>query len=204
MAYNRFTAQDIRNLGFSLRESAVPLLAYPPVAASQTLRETLADGLPLATAIGSEKAKSEMVVAPMLMEVRRVLDKKVSLFSGIELNVDKKSGLTGFCDFLISLSPLQITPEAPLLVAIEAKDDSINDGLYQCMAEMIAAARFNQHNQKPLPRIYGCVTNADRWLFIRLEGQQFTLDTQPCPLYPIENLLGQLVGLLRFELGLMA
>ncbi|MFN7660811.1 MAG: hypothetical protein ACK5P3_22255 [Dolichospermum sp.] len=36
-----------------------------------------------------------------------VLNKEISLFSGVDFNVDNQQELNGFCDFLISLSKEQ-------------------------------------------------------------------------------------------------
>ena len=60
-------------------------------------------------------------------------------------------GLSGFCDYLISMSPEQLFIEAPVVTIVEAafpggakERDKIESGLAQCMAEMIAAQLFNQ------------------------------------------------------------
>ena len=39
-----------------------------------------------------EKARSEMIIAPMLIEVRKILKKQVSLFSGVEFQVEAALG----------------------------------------------------------------------------------------------------------------
>jgi hypothetical protein len=53
-------------------------------------------------AIGTEKAKSELIISNVLLEVRKILNNKISCFSGVILDVDKEKGLSGFCDFIIS------------------------------------------------------------------------------------------------------
>ena len=68
--------------------------------------------VPLAISIGTEKARSELIVADVLVELREQFNHGISLFSGIDFNVDVESGLTGVCDFLISLSPGQLFLEA--------------------------------------------------------------------------------------------
>ena len=78
------------------------------------------------------------------MEVRRILKHKVSLFSGIEFNVDKEKGLSGFCDFIISSSQEQLTLSSPFITVIEAKNENIIGGFGQCIAEMVAASIFNE------------------------------------------------------------
>jgi hypothetical protein len=69
---------------------------------SSTLLEILDETLPLAVASPSEKAKSELLISPILVEVRKYLQRRVSLFSGQDFPVDASVGLVGICDFLIS------------------------------------------------------------------------------------------------------
>jgi len=71
-------------------------------------------------ATGSEKARSELIITPVLVEVRRILDRKVTLFSGEDFTVDESLGLNGRCDFLISRSAEMLAIEAPAVVIIEA------------------------------------------------------------------------------------
>jgi len=52
----------------------------------------------LALSINTEKARSEMMIAPILIEVKRLANDQISLFSGVEFNVDSTQGLNGFCD----------------------------------------------------------------------------------------------------------
>jgi hypothetical protein len=51
---------------------------------SPLLREILRYNLPLALASNSEKARSEMIIAPILVDLRRQLQEQVNLFSGYE------------------------------------------------------------------------------------------------------------------------
>jgi hypothetical protein len=104
----------------------------------------LQNNIPLAQAISTKKAKSEMIIAPVLIEVRRLLDNKISLFSGIDFNVDIEQGLNRFCDFLISLSSQQLYVKSPIVALVEAKNDNLKQGLAQCIAEMIAANKLNE------------------------------------------------------------
>ena len=53
---------------------------------SPWLKETLDFNLPLAIAIGSEKARSEMLIAPIIWEMKRRHGSGISIFSGREFN----------------------------------------------------------------------------------------------------------------------
>jgi len=108
MAYNKFTINQIRKQ-FAIQVTESPDLFgdITPVAPSEILRTLLTQYIPLAEAIGTEKAKSEFIVAPILAELRERSNQQISLFSGLEFNIDEAQGLTGRCDYIISASPLQ-------------------------------------------------------------------------------------------------
>lgn len=167
-----------------------------PIQPSATLTAFLEETLPLAAA-GSEKARSELIISPILVEVRRILNRQVSLFSGAEFNVDDTSGLNGVCDFLVSRSPELLEIEAPVLMLVEAKKADITLGIGQCVAEMVAAQRFNQAKQQPVTTVYGCVTSGTQWRFLKLEGTTVTIDLLDYPLPPVEQILGVLVWMVQ-------
>jgi len=83
------------------------------------------------------------IIYPILQEVRRIFNNQISLFSGRDFTVDTSKGLNGYIDYLISRSQEQLEIEAPVVVVGEAKPDNLNEGLGQCIAEMIAAQIFN-------------------------------------------------------------
>jgi hypothetical protein len=193
MAYNKFTINQVRKQ-FEMQIAAAPNLFanVTPVAPSEILRTLLARDISLAEAIGTEKAKSEFIVAPILAELRARTEQRISLFSGVEFNIDESQGLTGRCDYIISLSPLQFSLTAPVLMMVEAKNDNINEGLGQCMAEMIAAQRFNQQESNPLRTIYGCVTTGSVWRFLQLQEKQIWIDDKQYFIDDLDVVLGVL------------
>jgi len=156
------------------------------------LSETLQENVPLAVSINTEKARSELIIAPMLVEVRKILDRKISLFSGIELNVDEEKDLSGFCDFIISDSPEQLFLKAPVITIVEAKNENIMGGLGQCLAEMIAARIFNERENSGVSRIYGAVTSGNLWRFVKLDNDVAHIDLDD---YSIRE-PGRVVGIL--------
>ena len=83
------------------------------------------EGTDLALAINTEKARSEFIIAPLLMELRRSLGGTFGLFSGIEFDVDASRGLNGFCDFILTKWPRQLVLTAPLVMIVEAKNDNL-------------------------------------------------------------------------------
>ncbi len=143
-----------------------------------------------------------------MFEVRKILNRQISFFSGEEFNVDPEVGLAGFCDFLISVSPEQLFIEAPAVVIVEAKKENlkgglgqciadVKGGLGQCIAEMIAAQRFNAKYEKPIATIYGSVTSGNLWTFLKLEDRTVTIDLTEYLIPPVEQVLGILVWMIR-------
>ncbi len=198
MAYNKFTINQIRRqFGIQVIESPDLFVNVTPVAPSKILGALLITYIPLAEAIGTEKAKSEFIVAPILAELREITNQQISLFSGLEFNIDETQGLTGRCDYIISSSPLQFSLTAPVLVMVEAKNDNINEGLGQCMAEMVAAQLFNQQEGNETKAVYGCVTTGSIWRFLKLEDKQIWIDDKQYFIQTPELILGILVYIVR-------
>ena len=177
MAYSEFTLETVeKEFELDFVERAGIFAEIEPVGLSAELTNTLARNVPLATTINTEKARSELIVSNVLVELREQFDRKISLFSGIDFNVDAESGLTGVCDFLISLSPRQSYVEAPIIALVEAKNLDLKLGLGQCAAEMLAAQRFNAEKGNEIPCVYGASTTGVDWLFLKLEGKCLQLD----------------------------
>ena len=198
MAYSDFTLRKVKqSFGLTAVEGGRFLPEVEPIAPSPILAGLLADTVPWAIAVGTEKAKSELIIAPTLLEVKRLLNRKISVFSGTDFTVDIAAGLNGVCDFLISRSPEQFEIEAPAVILVEAKRDNINSGLGQCIAEMVAAQRFNEINNNSIPIIYGSVTSGTAWRFMKLEEQIVTIDVSDYPFPPVETILSMLVWMVR-------
>jgi hypothetical protein len=106
MVYSEFTLRKVKqDFGLTTIEGGRFLPIAPPVTPSSMLVELLAENVAWAIAVGTEKAKSEMIVAPTLLEVKRLLNRQISVFSGSDFTVAPELGLSGICDFLISRSP---------------------------------------------------------------------------------------------------
>jgi hypothetical protein len=160
---------------------------------SDLLQRVLDENLTLATAINSEKARSEFLIAPILSEVRRQLDYRIGLFSGTEFNVDAAQGLSGFCDFILSASPEQYFISAPAVTIIEAKNENMIAGLGQCAATMIAARIFNQRAENDIHVIYGAVTTGTSWKFLTLEQNILCIDAIEYYINAVDKILGILL-----------
>lgn len=187
----------IQQFGLHVSSQADVFARAAPVALSVLLRETLVDSVPLALNISTKKARSEFIIAPVLAEVRRLGGGSISLFSGVDLMVDAEAGLGGVCDFLFSLSPLQLIVQAPVIAVVEAENDNIKTGLGQRVAEMLAAQRFNARRGAELPNVYGAVTTGSAWKFLRLRGADVTVDEAEYYIHQPEMILGILVFMVQ-------
>lgn len=122
------------------------------------------------------------------------------MFSGTEFNVDRKQGLSGYCDYLLSRSPALISVEAPVAVLVEAKKEDLNAGTPQCIAEMIAAQVFNEKRRQPISPIFGCVSSGTAWRFLQLENKVVTVDLVEVYIDDVARLLGRLIFMATGEI----
>ena len=195
MAYSDFTLASVqRQFHLTIHEAQDLFVVAPEVSVSDFLHTTLDENVPLALAIQTEKARSELIIAPILVELRKLLHRQISLFSGVDFSVDPDNGLNGVCDFIITRSPQQLFVTRPVLMLVEAKNENIKSGLAQCIAEMIAAQRFNASEETESHRIAGVVTTGSTWKFLQLEDTQGTIDQRE---YYI-NEVGKILGILRY------
>ncbi len=186
MSYSQLSLTELKNkFKLEFQEKFRLFSTIPELKPPQLLEEILEDNLPLAVAIGTEKARSELIIAPILVALRKHFNQKISLFSGVEFNIDPEQGLTGICDFMISLSPEQLFIQTPVISLVEAKNDNLKSGLAQCLGEMLAAQIFNQRESNNREKIYGVVTTGTSWLFLRLTGQIVEFDLEE---YSVNNL----------------
>lgn len=204
MAFRDFTPADLREQFRLTVRDGVLFPNVPPAAVRPEFAETLADGLDLATAINTEKARSEFAIAPTLLELRRMTGGRFKLFSGVVWSVAPDRGLNGFCDFLLTWGLSQYVLTAPFAVIFEAKNEPILDGLPQCMAAMYAATLANAAEGTPDLPIHGAVTSGREWKFLRIDGTAFTIDTPWYSTADLPRLMGVLDLITRRPAALAA
>lgn len=196
MAYSDFNLSELKTkFQINLIETSGVFSQYPIRHPDSWLISFLTQNVPLALAINTEKARSELIIAPVLVELRNQFQGRISLFSGTEFNVDSSIGLNGRVDFLLSRSSEQLIIEAPIATIVEAKNENLNAGIPQCIAELIAASRFNAQKGNQVSLLYGVVTTGNLWKFMQLEGNTVTLDLNEYSLEPVEGILGILAHL---------
>ncbi len=191
MAYSEFTLSKFKkNFNIKIDETANLFADIKPLEASDKLKNSLEESAELALAINTEKARSEMIITPIILELRRRANYQISLFSGSDFTVDISRGLNGYCDFIISRSKEQLTINVPVIIIVEAKNENIKDGLGQCAAAMLAAQIFNQEEGNEITNIYGAVTTGDIWKFMKLVGSDLFIDLDNYYIKEISKILG--------------
>lgn len=160
MPYTDFTLESaVGDLNLTAeRTDLFPGLA--PVTVPAWLDDLLTHSRQLA--LSSEKARSEFVVAPILLAVRRLSGGAVSILSGHRFDVDAGRKLVGECDLLLM--------RAFLVGVVRVERGDTGPGLGQCVAQMAAAAVVNERAGSPVAAVFGCVTTGDDWQFLRLAG----------------------------------
>ncbi len=202
MSYRDFTIRDLKQrFGLQIGEERDLFSELSSIEVSPALTETLAETVPLALAISTEKARSELIIAPVLLEARRRADRRVGFFSGIDFSVDPQRGLNGVCDFLLSRSPEQLSIEAPVIAVVEAKNEDMRAGIGQCLAEMLAARVFNEKDGRGEEMIYGAVTTGNTWRFLRLKNDEAQVDRAEYYINEVGRILGILKAMLDGTAG---
>ena len=115
----------------------------------------------------------------------------------MEFNVDVERGLRGVCDYMLSLSPLQLVIQAPVIAVVEAKNENMKSGLGQCIAEMLAAQQFNLERQNPVSIVYGVVTTGSNWRFLGLQNTLVQIDSTEYQIREVQQIVGILFGMIQ-------
>ncbi len=179
------TIEEVQNLLF-------PLENHAP---SNLLLELLKRNIRIP--MNNEKAKSELLVMPILVEMWEC-NQQFKPLSGLTFNVDPSRGLKGVADFLISSKHKAVDLEVPIVCIFEAKDDKLETWYGQCGSEMYAARIFNERKGNNIQIIYGAVTNGFTWQFLKLEEQTLFIDSQRYAIANLPQLLGAIQKIYNF------
>lgn len=195
MSYSDFTLENLRHqLGMTVRDQTLfePIGDLVP---SPWLRESLQKGINPARV--SEKARSEFIVAPILIECTEKLPPGINIFSGVRLDVDAERGLKGECDFILARTLSAVSLQAPLMLILEAKKHDIEEGIPQCAAQMLGACRYNELDARLIPYVYGCVTNGDSWQFLKLQANDLQIHSERLTIKEVSKILWFVVQCLK-------
>jgi hypothetical protein len=192
MAYSDFTTLEKARtqLGVTIHDQPHLFANIPPVQPSDFLQQILEENLDLASAISTEKARSELLIAPILLEIRRTYRYQIGFFSGVDFTVDPQKGLNGACDFILTAKAEQSLVTAPVITIGEAKNESIKSGLGQCVAQMFAAWLFNEREGTPQEAIYGAVSTGTNWKFLKLQQTHVQIDLSEYYITQLDQILG--------------
>ncbi len=198
MAYKKYTSKEIDEL-LGLQVIKAKLFegkSMTVVTASQRLLLNLeaAEKLNLST----EKAVCEAIISPVLTEIKFNNEDKIDFYSGEQLNVDRHRNLNGEIDFLFTKVTKTLSIKAPIFCIVEAKIGLIDRGIPQAAAQMYAARLKNEQEGKPIPIIYGAVTDGKTWRFLKLEEQTLYTDLTILYLDNLPLLLGTLQWVIDF------
>jgi hypothetical protein len=191
MAYSEFTLSKLKR-NFDIEYHRGDLFSNPlrKIFASERLQMDIDEGLLMP--VFSEKAKSELLITPIFREIRRTNHNKFTFFSGFSFDVDFQKELNGICDFILTRKPDAIEINDPVFCLVEAKNRTIEEGFGQCAAEMYAAFLFNKEYGIQSEVIYGAVTNAFEWVFLKLENDIIIIDNHRYSINDLSELLGAL------------
>jgi len=198
MAYSDFTLSGLTKQFSLTRDENTSLFAnVSPVVLDPAFLARLNEDVDLALKVSTEKARSEFIIAPILAELRRMLHRRIGLFSGVDFSVDPARGLAGVCDYIVTRSPEQLFIEVPVLMLVEAKNEDMKRGYAQCIAEMLAAQTFNEREGTPAGAIFGVVTTGNLWRFLRLQETHVHIDSREYHIDDVAQIMGILLHLAR-------
>ena len=194
MAYGDFTLDTVRkSCGLMLKRASL-FAAVAPVDVPQWLVTLLEKSMPFA--FGSEKARSEFIIVPILLASRELNHDSFSIYSGERLDSDPSKGLSGECDFILTHTPPSPVIQAPIVVLVEAKKNDIEAGLGQCVAQMVGARLFNQKEGNGIEIIFGCVTTGEAWQFLKLERDAMLIENERYYIDRVDKILGMFQNIL--------
>jgi hypothetical protein len=194
--YSQYTSLQSVRQKLGVTTQFKPLFSgFDFVEPSDWLKHTLNLYTKYRTAYFNEKSRSEGIVFPILSELQNLHNYKFALYSGATIEGDKELGLNGECDFVLSHAQQSIELERPVFCIIEAKDNDIELGIPQCIAQLCGARLFNEKVGEFSPKtMFGAVTTGTEWNFLKLEGNTVFIDND---LYPLKN-LSELLGVLNY------
>ena len=200
MPYSKFTIKRLRD-EFNLKiEDNSNIFDKVKIKPSNWLIESL--DMAFDSPLLSEKARSELIITPILQEMRKINNKSISIFSGLNLDVQSDSDLNGECDFILTKGNHIYFIDTPLISIVEAKKQDIDLGLAQCIAQMIGAYIFNEQENNNIKTIFGCVTTGEIWQFMKLEyaNENYiaTIEKKKYYIDNVEKILGVIQQIIDF------
>ena len=73
----------------------------------------------------------------------------------------------------------------------------MKQGIIQCVAEMVAALRFNRERGNAIESVFGTVTTGSSWKFLRLTGSVASVDRTEYHISQVERIVAILLSMLQ-------
>jgi hypothetical protein len=197
MAYRDFSMDDLERK-FGIQEIGIRMFdvkTLPLIQPSNKLKEDLAEADEIN--LSTEKAVSERLVAPVLVEIKKRND-FVQIFSGEIITADKSEGLNGEIDFIYARKPVTSKPNTPLLCVTEAKLGFPSKAFPQACAQMLGLRLFNHKKGHDVNIIHGIVTDGRTWRVLKLEEKNLYVDLTEYSISELSILLGVLQKIIDF------
>ncbi len=198
MAYRDFKMDDLESK-FGIQEIGKQLFdpsKVKRIEPSDKLKTDLVEARFIT--LSTEKAVSERLVSPILVEIKKLNLEDIQVFSGEIIKADVKQGLNGEIDFILSRTPETLKPKNPLLIVTESKLGLIDGSVNQAAAQMIGIRLFNEKRNYEKIAIHGAVTDGTTWRFLKLDDNKFYVDTNKFTIDNLPILLGVLQEIVDF------
>ena len=200
MTYRDFNLKTVtKKFNLTISDRINLFSTVPELEPSPLLIKILKENVAIALSSNTDKSRSSMITATILIELRKLFNHQIGLFCGIDFTVDAEKGLAGNCDFLISRSSYLLMLTEPVVAIVEAQDEDINASLGPCVAEMLAARIFNEREGNEISAIYGAVTSGTIWKFLRLKDQIIEIDLTEYYLTDVNKILGILASVINHQ-----
>ena len=197
MAYRDFKMKDLEQK-FGIQEIGIELFDVSKIKKIEPTDKLKTDLLEARYInLSTEKAVSERLVSPILVEVRK-RNNDFQIFSGEIIEGDKKLGLNGEIDFIFAKTPITTKPKTPIFCVTESKLGRVTEAFPQATAQMIGVRLFNKNNNGHEETIHAIVTDGKTWRILRLEGNNVFIDQNDFSTENISLLLGVLQEIVNF------
>ena len=151
--------KDLERVGYKMKEKALELPN------EKKISDTVFQHIQLFVKLfySNEEAVKALILTPVIVHVIGQLKGRYSVL--YEEYIEADDDLKGRCDLLVSKVEDDDTNDTlgdqPILI-VEAKRKSVEEGISQCAAELIALHKLGKKVQ------YGVVSTGDDWIFIEI------------------------------------
>ncbi len=191
-SYSDYTLGDLRHLCHIDNRKTPFGLLKKQIAPSEWLIQTLQRNR--TQPINTEKARSELLIMPVIIEWLTNNPMRLQCFSGNTFDVDASKALKGRCDAISYLQSIfRWILSRPWLLCLRQKMI-----MWTMWCRNVRCRLFNERDNQPYRLIYGAVTDGFEWVFLRLENEMLYIDTDRYYLNALPDLLGALQTIIDF------